>query len=103
MSLFKAFKKNSVKVENGVQKATITVDKGYQPDRLNLEKGMPVELTFHRLNPSGCLSEIVLKDFNIHDELPLNEDHIVRFTPNESGEYGFACGMDMFHGKLTVK
>ena len=34
-------------LENGVQKIRITADKGYHPAHIQLQKGVPAEITFH--------------------------------------------------------
>ena len=36
-------------------------------------------------------------------ELPLNKPVDVEFTPTKTGEFGFACGMNMLKGKLVVQ
>ena len=42
-------------LENGVQKIRITADKGYHPAHIQLQKGVPAEITFHRATPSKLL------------------------------------------------
>ena len=51
--------KQKAVVENGVQKIRITAEKGYSPKEFQLQKGIPAEITFHRVNPSGCYKEIL--------------------------------------------
>ena len=46
--------KQKAVVENGVQKIRITAEKGYSPKEFQLQKGIPAEITFHRVNPSCC-------------------------------------------------
>ena len=51
--------KQKAVVENGVQKIRITAEKGYSPKEFQLQKGIPAEITFHRVNPrqkQGTLS-----------------------------------------------
>ena len=31
------------------------------------------------------------------------EEYIVEITPEQAGEYGFSCGMNMMHGKMIVE
>jgi plastocyanin domain-containing protein len=33
---------------------------------------------------------------------PLNDTVVVAFTPNESGELGFACGREILQGKIMM-
>ena len=60
------------------------------------------ESLFDRKDPSTCLDQVVLPEFGAHLDLPLHEKTVVTVQPNESGEFGFACGMNMFHGKIIV-
>ncbi|HKC87892.1 MAG TPA: efflux RND transporter periplasmic adaptor subunit [Blastocatellia bacterium] len=86
------------------QTVTVTLtEKGYQPDSFKLRKGIPARITFVRKVEATCGAEIVLAEYNIKRELPLNQPVIVEFTPAKAGEFKFACGMDMIKGKLIVE
>ena len=61
--------KQKAVVENGVQKIRITAEKGYSPKEFQLQKGIPAEITFHRVNPSGCYKEILFEDQGILEPL----------------------------------
>lgn len=87
----------------GLQELEIVVDGGYNPDVVELKKDIPARLQFYRKDPSSCLEEVVIGDFNVRKKLTLNEKTSVEFTPKEAGEYDFSCGMGMFHGKIIVK
>lgn len=80
----------------------ITVEGGYTPNTISIPKGKTTKLSFTRKDPSSCLEEVVLGDFKIRKFLPLNQKVTVEVTPQKEGEYGFACGMNMFHGKILV-
>ena len=54
-------------------------------------------------DPSPCLDQIVFPDFGVHADLPMGEEYIVEITPEQAGEYGFSCGMNMMHGKMIVE
>ncbi|KXT72482.1 Lead, cadmium, zinc and mercury transporting ATPase / Copper-translocating P-type ATPase [Streptococcus sp. DD10] len=95
--------KEAAVVEHGVQKIRITADKGYHPAHITLQKGIPAELTFHRINPSGCYKEILLEDQGILEPLEVGEDRVIHFTPQEKGEFEFSCGMKMQKGTYTVQ
>ena len=81
----------------------ITVDGGYTPASIVLKKGAVTKITFLRKDPSACLEEVVLSDFNIRKTLPLHQPVTVEVTPHQTGEFPFSCGMNMFHGKIIVK
>src|SRR5215813_9878835 len=83
--------------------AVMLTEKGYQPDSFKLRKGIPARITFVRKVEATCGAEIVLAEYNIKRELPLNQPVVVEFTPSKTGEFKFACGMDMLRGKIFVK
>ncbi|MGV3011410.1 cupredoxin domain-containing protein [Streptococcus thoraltensis] len=85
------------------QEIHVSVDGGYIPQTIVLKKGLPATLIFNRKDPSSCLDQVVFSDFGVHEDLPMKKDFPIQFTPEEAGEFGFACGMNMIHGKLIVK
>ena len=62
----------------------------------------PAKVTFTRRTDAGCAKEVVLKDYKIKRDLPLNESVTIEFTPRK-GEFTFACAMGMLKGKLIVE
>lgn len=92
-------KVKEVVVDRQVQ---IVVDGGYSPEVIRVQKGRPVTLNFYRKDPSDCLNEVVLSDFGVRKQLPLNQTTSIEITPEQVGEYSFSCGMNMYHGKLKV-
>lgn len=85
---------------DGIQEATITVAKGYQPKRIIVEAGHPVRLQFNRQNLSSCYDQLLIPDFEI--VIDLEAETTVEFTPEQAGEYEFMCGMKMNHGVIEV-
>lgn len=90
-------------IANNRQTVDITVDGGYTPNTITLKKGMPADLVFLRKDPSGCLEEVVFPDFGISKKLPLNKAEKISLIPEQTGEFKYACGMNMFFGKVIVK
>lgn len=90
-------------VRGNHQEIQVSVDGGYIPQTIILQKGIPATLVFHRKDPSFCLDQVFFSDFGIHEDLPMKKDFPITITPAEAGEFGFACGMNMIHGKLIVK
>lgn len=85
------------------QTATVKVtSKGFEPGVLNLQIHIPARITFIREVERTCATEVVIDEYEIERELPLNEPVVVEFIPSRSGEFDFSCGMDMFGGKLVV-
>lgn len=89
-------------LENGVQKIRITAEKGYHPVHIQLQKGIPAEITFHRVTPSNCYKEILFEEEGILEPIAQDEEKVIRFTPQELGEHEFSCGMKMQKGFYTV-
>ena len=81
----------------------ITVSGGYSPEVISIPKNKTTKINFLRTDPTDCLSEVVLSDFKIRKELPLNKKVSIEVTPQKEGEYIFTCGMNMYHGKIIVK
>ena len=89
-------------LESGVQKIRITADKGYHPAHIQLQKGVPAEFTFHRVTPSNCYKEILFEEEGILEPIGVDEEKVIRFTPQELGQHEFSCGMKMQKGSYTV-
>lgn len=96
-------KSQKLEAREGIAEVTVTVDGGYEPSRIVVQAGQRVRLNFLRRDPSSCLEEVRLPDFHIAQNLPLNEITTVEFTPNQPGNYEFACGMNMFRGVIEVQ
>jgi len=93
-------KDKEVSVENEVD---IKVSGGYSPEVISIPKGKTTKINFLRTDSTECLSEVVLGDFKIKKELPLNQKVTIEITPQKVGEFGYSCGMNMYHGKIIVK
>ena len=89
-------------LENGIQKIRIRAEKGYHPAHIQLQKGIPAEITFHRATPSNCYKEILFEEEGILEPIGVDEEKTIRFTPQELGEHEFSCGMKMQKGSYTV-
>ena len=94
--------KNEKEVEV-TDEVDITVDGGYSPAVISIPQGRVTKLNFTRKDPSDCLEEVVIGDFKIRLHLPLNQKITVEINPEKKGEYTYACGMNMFHGKIVVR
>ncbi|MCL4239815.1 MAG: heavy metal translocating P-type ATPase [Dehalococcoidia bacterium] len=90
-------------LRGGVQEIAITVKGGYSPDLIRVLQGVPVRLVFDRQEGSDCTSRVVFPDFRISKSLPAFQRTSVEFTPERTGSFGFACGMNMVHGTIVVE
>jgi hypothetical protein len=71
--------------ERGVQEITITVDGGYAPSRIRVQAGRPVRLAFHRIDPSGCVAQVIFPDFHKTLDLAPQCHHQHRAAAQRSG------------------
>jgi Cu+-exporting ATPase len=90
-------------VRDGVQEVDVTVKGGYSPSVIKVREGVPLRLTFDRQESGECTSEVVFPDFRIRRTLPAYARTTVDLLPERSGEFLFACGMNMVHGTLLVE
>jgi len=86
----------------GAQRLEVTVRGGYRPEVIRVRQGVPVELTFDRQESGDCTSRVVFPDFRASAILPAYQRTTVRLDPDQAGEFGFACGMNMIRGTLIV-
>jgi Cu+-exporting ATPase len=90
-------------VRDGRQEVEIAVKGGYSPSRIRVQQGVPLRLVFDRQERGECTSEVVFPDFRIRRSLPAFARTAIDLAPEHSGEFGFACGMNMVHGTLVVE
>ncbi|MFA5413464.1 MAG: sulfite exporter TauE/SafE family protein [Patescibacteria group bacterium] len=75
--------------------------RGYVPNVLYVKKDVPVRWIINVKQMSGCTDAILLEKFGIRKDLKYGEN-IIEFTPTETGEIPFSCGMKMVWGKFIV-
>jgi plastocyanin domain-containing protein len=81
----------------------ITVNKkGFSPSSISTEQGSPLTLIFRRPKNEGCGNKVVFPSLNITKDLPVGKNVTVKFTPSETGNISFTCGMGMYKGNIVV-
>ena len=93
----------ATETSGGYQEAMILVKGGYTPDTIVVRHGRPVRLNFRREETASCSDKVIFVDFNKSAELPTGQTVAVELIPKEPGEYGFACPMGMFRGRLIAE
>lgn len=93
----------SAATRNGRQEITVTVQSGYDPASIHVQRGVPVRLVFDRQETAGCSEEVLFPDFGVRKFLPAYEKTAVEITPQTAGTFEFTCGMSMLRGKLVVE
>lgn len=88
---------------NNEQIATVVVKGGYSPSTVVLKKGVPAKVNFDMQDHTACLSHVVFSSLGVNKDLTKQKITTVDIPTDKAGEIDFACGMDMFHGKVVVK
>jgi len=96
-------KARSAELVGKVQEVRVTVKGGYSPDLVRARQGVPLRIVFDRQESGECTSRVVFPDFALNRSLPAYAQTTVELLPDRAGEFGFACGMNMVHGKLVVE
>lgn len=90
-------------IVNDEQVATIVVNGGYSPATVVLKKGIPAQIDFDMQDSTACLSHVVFEQLGIDKDLTKQKVTTVKIPTDKAATFNFACGMDMFHGKVVVK
>ncbi|WP_368279213.1 cupredoxin domain-containing protein [Lactobacillus gasseri] len=94
----------SIFSKNQTKKVVLNAENhGYKPDVITFKSGKPAQVKFIPSDNMGCMNEIVFKDLGIDKVLDGKNEVVVNIPTDKPGTYNFACGMDMFHGKVVVK
>ena len=96
-------KSRSAELVGDVQEVRITVKGGYSPNLVRVRQGVPLRILFDRQESGECTSRVVFPDFGLNQSLHAYSQTGVSLLPDRAGEFGFACGMNMVHGKLVVE
>lgn len=94
----------SIFSKNQTKKVVVNAENyGYKPDVITFKAGKPAQIKFIPSDNMGCMNEIVFKDLGVDKTLDDKKEITVDIPTDKPGTYNFACGMDMFHGKVVVK
>lgn len=83
---------------------TIYVKDGvYSPAYINIPINQKTCLRFFRQDPSPCSEVLLIEEFGIHTELPLNQNKDIFIISTKKGKFSFTCQMQMYKGILDIK
>ena len=99
---FWLYKEKELSVSGGDIKITVK-DGIYQPSRIRLAAGQPATIQFLRKDASSCAGTVLIPDFEISTELPMNKVTAIVLPTLSQGEYPFHCQMQMYKGTLIVE
>jgi hypothetical protein len=89
--------------DNDGRRVAIEANKdGYTPAKIPGKPGEKLVLEFTRTFEADCIAKLKTPDGQTI-ELPMNKPVDVAVTVPQTGEVGFACGMDMFHGVVVAQ
>lgn len=92
----------NVKIPEGAIKIVVSSN-GFAPQEISYKKGQPMKLAFYRADKENCADEVIFKDLNIKRKLPVGEVTVIEIPTDKTGEFNFACGMNMYKGKIIVE
>lgn len=92
----------TAKIPAGAYKITIGKD-GFAPGEITLNRNAFQKLAFLRVDAENCADEIMIKDLNIRKKLPVGEVVVIDIPQETTGVLNFACGMDMYRGKVIIQ
>lgn len=81
-----------IRVENGI----------YTPATIHAKLGQELTLRFLRLDKTPCSATVLFPDFEISEELPIEESFDIKLLPKIAGEFEFTCQMAMYRGRLII-
>ena len=90
-------------MQNNEQHATVVVKGGYSPSTLILKQGVPAKVNFNMQDSTACLAHVVFEKLGVDKDLTKQKITTIEIPTNQKGEIDYACGMDMFHGKIIIK
>ncbi|HEY8208092.1 MAG TPA: cupredoxin domain-containing protein, partial [Myxococcaceae bacterium] len=59
-------------------------------------------LRITRTTDETCAKDLILPDYNIEKELPLNKAVDVEFTPSKAGKLKYGCSMGMMIAGVLI-
>ena len=90
--------------EEEERRIRVTVDEdGFHPAAVTAPAGVPLRLVVTRTSDNTCAKEIVIPSLDETATLPLNRPVEIRIPPQEKGSLTFACGMNMYRGRLLFQ
>ena len=78
-------------------------ENGFEPGEIKVKPGTHVVLNVTRKTDTTCATQIIVKEKNIKQELPLNKMVKVDLGVVKKGDVRFACSMDMISGHVIAE
>jgi plastocyanin domain-containing protein len=95
-------KQDNLPSSENIQRVALSIqDHNYYPNTIKVKAGIPVEITLDS-SIQGCFRNFNIEKLGI-SEYSSDPSEIIKFTRTQKGTFGFACGMRMAYGYLTVE
>jgi thiol-disulfide isomerase/thioredoxin len=80
-------------------------DRGFEPAAITVPSHRAVVLRFTRTSDKTCATDVVIDHDGQHviKDLPLNQPASIPLVFDQPGTITYGCGMNMFHGTITVQ
>jgi plastocyanin domain-containing protein len=77
-------------------------EKGFLPNEVKLQAGMPAALVFTRTTDSTCATEVVFPELNIKKDLPKDTAVRIDIPTDKAQTLTFQCGMGMYKSSVVI-
>jgi plastocyanin domain-containing protein len=87
---------------SGHQVIEVTVHRGYQPDSIRAQAGVPLRIVFRREDDDACSERVVFSAPRLDRRLSATGATIVDLPAQPPGEIRFTCGMGRYRGHIEL-
>ena len=87
---------------SGHQVVDVFVDRGYRPDAIVAQAGLPLRLVFRRDDRDACSERVVFSSPHIDRRLALTGATTIELPAQPPGEVRFTCGMGRYRGRIEL-
>ncbi len=87
---------------SGHQVVDITVHRGYQPDSIRAQAGMPLRVVFRREDDDACSERVVFSNPRLDRRLAATGVTTIDLPAHPVGEIRFTCGMGRYRGRIQL-
>ena len=87
---------------SGHQVVDVVVDRGYRPDAIVAQAGLPLRLVFRRDDRDACSERVVFSSPHIDRRLAVTGATTIELPAQPPGEVRFTCGMGRYRGRIEL-
>ena len=87
---------------DGRQVVDVVVDRGYHPDAIVAQAGLPLRVVFRRHDDDACSERVVFSSPHLDRHLAVTGTTNIDLPPQPPGEVRFTCGMGRYRGRIEL-